>query len=360
MKRKNRKRLYWVGGILLFLLIVHLLFPVLLLRYVNKSLDNIPEYSGSVENIHTNLFRGAYVIHGLKIVKSDGKVEEPFVSSSRIDLSVEWSALFDGRVVGEVKFSDPTLTFVVPSDTTAGKQTGEDVDWIEPLKDLMPLTINRLEIVNGTIFYKDPSAEPKVDIYLRELNAVVTNLSNTTREDEVLPSDIQLSAISIGEGELVVNGGLNIIKKVPDFDIDLSFEGVDLTALNDFAKAYAKADIESGSLNFYTEVKGRDGALEGYIKPLFMNMKFVDWGDEDKNPLEFAWEFIVGSVAEIFENQKEDQFGTRMPIEGNYENVQAGIFPAIGNVLRNAFIRAFEGETEGSVKFNETTEESGE
>lgn len=352
-KKKRQRWLYWTGGILLFLLLVHISLPFILVKYVNKSLRSIPDYTGSVNWIHVNLFRGAYVIHDLNILKEAGNIKDPFVSSPRIDLSLEWKALLNGKVVGEIAFTNPTLTFVVPTELDSGKQTGENVDWTKPLNDLMPLTINRLEIIQGTIHYKDPSSDPKVNISLNDLNATVTNLSNAANKSAELPSNFDLSAVSIGGGELAASGELDIVKQLPDFDINLSLEGVDLTALNDFAKAYAKADIEKGTLNFYTEFKGKDGKLEGYVKPLFMNMKFVDWGKEEKNPFEFAWEFIVGAVAEIFENQKKDQFGTRIPIQGNYEDIEAGIFTAIGNVLRNAFIQAFKGKTEGTVNFNE-------
>lgn len=353
---KKRKRWYmWVGGIVVVLILLHLMLPFILVRYVNKSLDNIEGYTGSVGSIHVNLFAGAYVIENLKILTESGEIKEPFVSSDRIDLSVEWSALLDGAIVGEIKFTNPELVFVVPSDTTAEKQTGQDVDWTEPIKDLMPLQINRLEIVNGNIYYKDPASEPKVDIYLKELNAVATNLSNTDSENRELPSNLNLSAISIGNGNLVVEGRLDIIQQVPDFDIDLSFENVDLTQLNDFAKAYAKADIERGELNFYTEVIGKDGNLEGYLKPLLVDLKFLDLGDEEENnPFKIAWEFLVGTVTEVFENQKKDQLGTKIPISGSYSNVKPGIFPAIGNVLKNAFIQALQGKTEGSIQFNET------
>lgn len=352
MKKKSKRWLFWIGGIFIFLLIIHTLLPFILVRYVNKSLDNIPEHTGSVDWIHMNLFRGAYVIHDLKIFKEEGNFEDPFVSSPQIDLSLEWKALFNGRIVGEIVMTDPVLTFIVPSDSAQGKQTGENVDWTKPLKDLMPITINRLEIKHGTIYYKDPSAEPKVDIYLKEMNAVATNLSNAANQNDELPSDVDLSAVSIGEGKLSVRGELDIIKEVPDFDVDMSFEDVDLTALNDFIKAYAKADIESGTLNFYTEFKGRSGKLDGYVKPLFLNMKFVDAGEEG-GPLKLVWESIIGTLTEIFENQEKDQFGTKVPIEGSYGDVSGGVLPAIGNVLKNAFVEAFKGKTDDSIDFNE-------
>lgn len=61
---------------------------------------------------------------------------------------------------------------------------------------------------------------------------------------------------------------------------------------------------------------------------------------------------MVGVVAEFFENQEEDQFATRVPLQGNLENIESGVWPAIWNVFRNAFVQAFERNTDNTVKFS--------
>ena len=57
-------------------------------------------------------------------------------------------------------------------------QSGKGANWNEALKDLMPLQINRFEINNGKISYKDFTFNPQIDIYLNNLNLVAYNLGN--------------------------------------------------------------------------------------------------------------------------------------------------------------------------------------
>jgi hypothetical protein len=71
--------------------------PLVLERYVNKQLDQLKGYSGSVADIDLSLWRGAYQIDGLRVVKTGGKVPIPFVSARQIDLSVQWKALLMKR-----------------------------------------------------------------------------------------------------------------------------------------------------------------------------------------------------------------------------------------------------------------------
>lgn len=350
-----KKRLIKIfGGIIIFLIAFHIALPFILVNYVNKTLKDIPGFTGSVEWIHVNLFRGAYTIHTIDLSKiSHQNEEEPFFAAKTIDLSVEWKALLKGQIVGEIILDRPELIFKAEAPESNEKvDTVEvtDTDWTEPIKALMPLQINRFEILNGEIHFKDRYADPKVDIYFKDMQALVSNLNNASSNTEELPSPFSITASSIGEGKLTIDGGLNILKEVPDFDVNLSFEEVELESLNTFLLAYANADVDKGTLNFYTEVAARDGNLKGYLKPLLTDLKFVNWQQDKDQPLKLVWESVIGFVAEITENQKKDQFATKVPIDGSFEDVETGVLSAVGKIFKNAFFEAFKKEVDNSIQ----------
>ncbi len=355
MKSKTKKRLIIWGSIVGFLVLLHITLPFILVNYVNKTLKNIDGYTGSVEWIHINLFRGSYTIHTIEILKSGEELPEPFFAAEQIDLSLEWRALLDGAISSKIILDKPVLV-IIPSteksDSSNTGQTGTEVDWTKPIKDLMPIKINRFEILNGNIHYKDIASDPKVDVYFSELYLLVENLSNTESLEENLPSPFEISANSIGGGKLKVDGGLNIIKETPDFDFNLSFENLNMVALNDFMTAYAKADVETGNLSVYSELSAKGGEITGYVKPLIKNLKFLNFKEKDQSVLKVAWEAILEGVTEIFENQKKDQFASKIPVSGKFDNVNTKILPTLGNVFKNAFIQAFKGETDNTIDFN--------
>ena len=181
-------------------------------------------------------------------------------------------------------------------------QTGENVDWTKPIKELMPLQINRLEINNGSVFFYDFTTKPKVDIHLDSLQLLATNLNNADRQKERLPSTVIASATSVGGGKLNVNMNLNVLKEIPDLDLNLKFERIHMPALNDFFVAYSKVDIERGEFNLYSELVVNDGKISGYVKPLAQDIKVVNWEKDKKNPFNLVWQGIVGVVVEFFEN----------------------------------------------------------
>ncbi len=359
---KKIKRIWVIlGSLLLVLIIARLLLPYFVTRYVNKVLADIPGYTGSISDVDIWLIRGAYVIDDLKIFKVNGHDKVPFIDIEAIDLSVEWSTLFRGALVGEVIFENPKLNFIggdgdekkEPGNET---QTGKDVDWTEPIKKLMPLQINRLEMKNGSVFFYDFTTTPKVSIHLDSLYLLATNLNNADRQKERLPSDVTMTATSIGGGKLNLVMGINVLKEIPDLDMNFKFEGIDMPSLNEFFVAYSKVDIEKGTFNLYSELAVNNSELTGYVKPIATNIKVVNWEKDKKNPLNLIWQSIVGVVAEFFENQKEDQFATKVPLQGNLKDLKSGVWPTIWNVFRNAFVQAFEKNTDNTIKFSESKE----
>ena len=83
---------------------------------------------------------------------------------------------------------------------------------------------------------------------------------------------------------------------------------------------------------------------------LVNNLEIIDWND-DKSGLQKIWEGIVGALLEIFENQPEDQFATKVPFSGNIDNPDTGFLPAIWNIFSNAFIEAFSKNTDNTINF---------
>ncbi|MEJ0032717.1 MAG: DUF748 domain-containing protein [Bacteroidota bacterium] len=359
MKKRISKKWYWIGGILLILVAARMIMPYFVTRYVNKVLSDLEGYRGSIYDVDIHLYRGAYSIDSLKIFKVDGNKEVPFIDIPVTDLSVEWKALFDGAVVGEVVFDHPKLNFIGGHEGTkdeetkepAGNQAGGGVDWTKPIKDLMPLKINRLEIQHGTINFHNFTTKPKVSIALDDLQAVALNLNNASGQEERLPSTISATATSIGGGRLTLNAGMNVLKEIPDMDLDLKFEQINMPALNDFFMAYAKVDVEKGSFNVYSEITIDSGIVAGYVKPIAVGVKLVDWENDKEQPLNLLWQSFVGLVKDVFKNQKENQFATKVPIEGDLNKLQTGTWPTVWNIFRNAFVKAFDRDTDNSVQF---------
>ncbi len=348
-------RKFWkvLGGIILLLVILNFALEPVALHYANKALGNLKGYKGHIEDVDIHLYRGAYRIDSLEILKVDGTTETPFFATSAIDISIEWDALFKGSIVGEIILESPRLNFIVVGDTV---QSGGDNDWLQTVKDLIPLQINRFEIINGEVHYLDNTSSPKVNMGVFSIQALATNLGNVNENNELLPSKVTLNANTSGNGTLTCDMAINPLKASPDFDLSVQMDHLDLTYIKDFTEAYANFTFKEGEMFLSSEVAMKDGKYEGYVKPVLKNTRVIDLKSKETTFWRKVWEVIVGSVLELFENQKKDQFATKVPFSGSINDSKVGILPTIGNVLRNAFIEAFASQVDQSVNIESVEE----
>ncbi len=317
-----------------------LALPFAIHRYVNDQLNHSRDYSGHVGNIHVQLWRGRYRIDDLKILKRNGDVSSPLFSAIKVFLSIQWEELFHGAVVGEVRLEAPKVNFV-SGPTADQSQTGQDESWGSMLESLFPFNLNRLEIVDGQIHFKNDYSTPPVDIFLNGMSATATNLTNSREIKTELPSGVIAHGTTIGGGGLDLQLQLNPMKQAPTYQVTAQLTNVDLTALNSFLKAYGKFDVERGQFALFASVASKDSNYDGYVKVFFNNLDVFAWEKErQKNALQVFWQAIVGTVADIFKNQSKDSLATRIPISGSYNDKTVGVWPAVGTLLRNAFVRA--------------------
>jgi len=319
--------------------------------YVNEQINALKGYGGGVQDIDISLWRGAYQIEGLEIHKNRSGGREPFVSASSIDLSVEWKALLHGAIVAEIDIYNIDLNFM-------REQTGEGANWPELVDKLSPFDINRLSLHKGHIAFIDHGTEPDINVFLDISNAEVTNLRNVENKKASLPSTLTVNGSSIGKGDLAIEGKVNILKAIPDFDLGGKLENTSLPAFNNYAKAFAGIDFENGTMSIYTELAAANGRLKGYVKPVASNVAIIEEHDDDV--LGAVWQAMAAAFADLFKNHSRDQFAFRIPVEGNLDNPEQDGWSTFISIFQNAFGKAFIRDTDGTINFSDLLEESSE
>jgi len=353
---KIRKLLRWQVQILLVLAValiaLRIALPSIVKWYVNKTIDEMPDYSGQIGDVDMKLWRGAYQIQDIEIFKTSGAVPVPFFAASNVEFSVQWKALFEGALVAEIEFFDPVINFVAgPTEETS--QVGVDKPWLDVIKKLFPLDINRFEVHRGSIHYRDFYSTPKVDLELDRIHALATNLTNSKKLSKTLVADIQADGRAFHESGFELTTKLDPSTDRPTFDLDLRLDPVSLTKLNDFVEAYGRFDFEAGTLALAIELAAKDGAIRGYLKPVLDGMKIVNLEREIRNPLDLLWQSAVAGVTRLFRNQPNNRLATKIPISGSLDDPRVAILPTLGNILKNEFVRVFDGDLEDTVSLED-------
>lgn len=358
-KRRAYKKKRYTFPIILIIVIIagRLYLPIWVKKHVNEVLANIPGYYGQVDDIDISLYRGAYTLNHLYLNKITAKSQIPFLNFPESDVSIEWKSLFKGKIVSEIEMYSPELIYVFEDQETTPPETeGEaDVDdWTKALTNLVPIDINHFEAYDAKVAFVELQTSPNIDLYIDQLHLTAHNLRNVQGKEKTLPSPIWATGVSIGEGKVSLEGNLNLLHEIPDMDLAFSIEDANATALNEFTRHYAGLDFESGSVGMYSEIAIADGYMKGYVKPLLKDSKLIG---KDDGFLGVLWEGLVGFFKFILKNQGTDTLATRIPIEGDLNNVEAGVWPTVFNIFENAWIKAFRGEVDNDIEFKDAFED---
>jgi hypothetical protein len=351
-----RKKLPMIAVTLLALLVaLRLALPSLVERQINIGMAQLGEYHGYVGDVDLHLWRGAYAINDMVIEKSSGKIPVPLFKAPHIDLSVSWREIFHGAIVAEVIMEYPEIN-LVDGRGSADRQSGSGVDWREQLERLLPISLNSVQVDNGTVSFHNFTSNPSVDLEATDVQATILNLANVRGDDGKRVATFDARANLLGQAPLEAHARFDPFNTPDEFDFDVRVLKIELTRLNQFFQAYAKLDVASGHGDFVMELEVSEGQLKGSAKPLFQDVNILSWQQDVKeqhdNPLRLAWEWLTGVVVTIFKNQDTDQFATRIAISGNLNDPKIGKWDALAAILRNAFVKAYEPQLD-QVKKNE-------
>lgn len=336
------KLLYLILAILVIsIIVIRLALPGIVKGYVNKKINELPGYTGHVEDIDIHLLRGAYVIKDLKLKKKTDPEKYPFLYIARADLSLEWGAIFNGRLVGKIILDQPVINILATEDMS--KEPSKD-SWTKTMKGLMPMTINRLQVNNGHFAYLDLNKKPMTNLHIDDMQLTALNLANVQKSGKKLPSQVSLTGTSIGGGHLKMDMAVNVLKNIPDMDLGLSLKGTNLLSLNGFFEGNAKMDVERGNIDIFSKFTLTDGEMNGYVKPFISNLKVLDVKKDIKKKggvLRVVKKAVVGLFAKVVTNPKTKKIATVIPIHGNIKDPRTSGWATFVNILKNAFVQAF-------------------
>lgn len=345
-----KKHPFIIAGLAAVILVAfaQLLGPLAVVHYANKKIARIGAYSGHIGNITIHLWRGAYTVEDITVVKMNGKIPAPYFEAKKIDFSVQWKTLILHRsVVADVNLESPKINFVTDPDPSKEQLLVKNSDWKERLKEMTPLRVNRLTVHNGEIHFRNYSAEPKIDIYLHAIEAEVNNLSNTKEIDQTLKSSIRATGKAMTKGTFEIFLAMDPFAAKPTFETRAK-STVFFPELNDFFRHYLAVEAKDGQIEIYIEGTAADGEFNGYVKPLIEGLTVLQIKSDT------IGETIKGVFAKIaaaiFKNQEKKDLATKVEISGSFDDPKVNAWGALSMFVKNAFYKAVLPGFEGAAR----------
>lgn len=354
-KQKRRKRfrrfLIVFGVISVFIIVLHIALPAIIRSYLNKEMKKLPDYEGHIDFLSINMFTASASVKGITLKKKSGEVPVPFIDIEQVRFRIDWPALLKGRLVAFIIADHPVIN-VVKGPTEATTQMKVDKAWREFADRMIPLDINRLQVNDGEMHYRDYHSYPKVDVFLDEIYVLGENLSTVKDTSGILPATVLVSANAYG-GMLGVSVRLDPLDTIPTFDLNAKLMNLPITHLNDLLRAYAKLDVQKGTFSVYTELAARNGRLTGYAKPFIKDLDVIDKKErKHMSQKQQRKESLVEFVAWIFKDKEHDRLATKININGSISRPDISLWGVIGEALINAFMQSLVPTIENTINIS--------
>lgn len=194
------------------------------------------------------------------------------------------------------------------------------------------------EITDSEFGFVDHAATPRYRVFLSNGDLRFDNISNHLSEGS---GTVTLTGKFMGTGNTLVSGTFRPETKSPDFSLDTKIEKTQMRAMNDLLRAYGNFDVTAGQFSLYSELTVKNGWVEGYLKPLFKDIKVFDARqDKEKNLFHQLYEGLVGGVAKLLENTPREEVATKTDLSGTLENPRTTTWQTVVNLVKNAFFKA--------------------
>lgn len=341
---------YLFIAIVIILIILRLMLPHYLLKYVVNRINQIPEYHVEIADLDVHLYRGSYTLKKINLVKITKKIPVPFFAAETFDLAVQWSALFHGKFVAKITTEHPVINFVTDPNGN-NEQLSISSQWEDAVKALFPANINQIIASNGEINFRSFTAKPPFKLTLQNIKLKIDNIDNESRTDALLPSTFVGTANSKGGADVKVTGKYNPYAKQPTFYLASDLKHMPMSEASNFLKHYTKVDVTGGSFSLYVEFAAEKGKITGYAKPFIKDLKISP--AKAGNPIGAIYDGAAMVVSKIITNHKQDTIATKVNISGNIEDPNTSIFSIIGYILSHAFIHALVPSVDHDVKMED-------
>lgn len=330
---------------------VRLALPYALHHYAEYRLNKIPDYQAQIGDIKLHLWRGSYTAQNIELKKLNKNIPVPFFAAKAVNFQIEWRALLQGALVSQITVTKPEINFVT-DPSGQNEQLTIDQQWQQAVEALFPLNFNTIIIHQGAVHYRSYAGTPPFDIYLKEVNAKVSNLRQIEKSDMRLSSSIKVTAKGMDNSPVKLEITLDPFAAQPTFKLNASIENMTIPTANDFLHYYTKLDIQQGYFSLYVETAAAKGKITGYAKPMIKDLQVIA-PEEPTNPAKAIYKGAVQIMANILENEEQGTVATKIKIHGDIQDPAVNIWSTIGNLLRHAFIQALLPQVDHNVKLQD-------
>lgn len=200
------------------------------------------------------------------------------------------------------------------------------------------LKVDTLKLTNSQLGFVNEGASPRYRLFMSDMNLTMKNLGNQAGEER---SEFQARGTFMGSGTTELSGDFRSTATPADLVVRLKLDEAKLQDLNGLLMAHAGVDVAEGLFSVYTEIKVKNGQVEGYIKPLIKNLKIYERAKDQGKPFGKRVKIhVLQFFANLFRNHTTHAVATVVRISGSTHEPRASEWEVIRKLIGNGLSRA--------------------
>lgn len=242
--------------------------------------------------------------------------------------------------VGEIRIRNANAEYINRTADSAPETAAKKVDKAaKEYSDAPTLQVNVDKVfANGRLGFLNTTRNPQYRVFWDRCEVQISNLTNQS-EDGAMTARMTGRFMGMGKTSIDLTARPN--KKGPNLDLRVAIEETDMKAMNELFRSYGSFDVVAGSFSFFSELRVRDGNMNGYVKPLFQDMDVYDRRqDKEKGMFRKLYEGVIGGISWLFQNTPRDEVATTIEVSGKLSNPQTSTWDTIVGLVQNAFFKA--------------------
>jgi hypothetical protein len=208
--------------------------------------------------------------------------------------------------------------------------------------------VNEVHIDGAELGVVNRASDPNYRLFVNNVSLNIKNLGNQSEDGVAVGT---ASGKFMGSGNMRLVAHLRPYAKSPNFDLALSIEETEMVAMNNLLRAYVNFDVAAGLFSFYSEIAVRDGFVDGYVKPLFSEVKVHDpRQDRHRSIFRRVYERLLDGLAWVLENRPREEIATSVKVSGKLSDPETRTLDVVLGLIENAFFRAILPGFESSIE----------
>ncbi|MDB5038617.1 MAG: hypothetical protein JWQ35_2145 [Bacteriovoracaceae bacterium] len=363
---RRHRYLFW--SLVIFLTIVlaaRILAPSLIKYEINHQLDLSKTWKGRIEDVDLGVLSGTLKIQNGNISKTTKDLNLNF---RLIEITIAWLALLKKEIHLKALISNPLIVLnigvsqpgkeaqpkTLKRPSTSLQTKNKVLETKQALSEKWPIYIDTLKVKHLEFDIEDSKNQSIPSFQIRDLNLEAENIWNHIQKQSG-PSNIRFSGVTSGNGRLTGKIWLSAFAPTPNLKAQIELKSLDLRAFNSFFRKKGNFDLKQGKFDMYMEAASKNWRVDGYIKPILSNVKFIDLKARKKESFfRRVWESLLQLIAGIVKNPQTKRVAGKIPFSGRLDDPSTSASSALVSILKNAFIQALSTGFEGHLKIAPT------